>query len=218
MTGITATPDGSDKHAAETLLTSWRVVYVLLAAVVLAVGSEWSHYLPYPWDLIAILWAPWAVAAFVGGRLNRPASWGAVTGIAVVGLGLVSNAAYRMIFYGPNSVRDLRADLAYWAVLTVLVGGLLGAAGAMSRREDAAGAIGWSIGVAVVLAEVARIIVVPREGIPDVVATVDVAIGAAMSFLAVRRAPAWIFLGLTAVITCAVAGLLPLVRQLFPVF
>jgi hypothetical protein len=69
------------------------------------------------------------------GYLCRRAASGALCGIAVLAVGLVSQLGYKTAVYGHNSVRPELEVAAYWAVLAICLGAVMGIAGVLSHTD-----------------------------------------------------------------------------------
>ncbi len=193
------------------------LVIAVPTALALGIVAELAGYLPYPWNLVSIMGGPWMAAAFLCGRSITQKPWfGALAGVLVIGLGLISDAVFKRMAYGPNSVRVLSEEAPYWIILAIPLGAVLGGAGSGSRRERGyLGAVCWGVGLGLILAE--TIVLIGRgQGNPPIVTLIDIGILALMAFLGSLWSRPQVFLPVAAVIGFTLAAAWPIARRVFP--
>ena len=189
--------------------TPWLVAaVVVVVGAVLGISSELAGDLPRPWYFAAQLGAPWLVAAFLVARACRRPWTGALVGVAVVGTGLLVVAIHRTLAFGSHYRAG--GDLIAWAVVAVVMGSVLGAAGAGTHDgRPNVRAFAWSIPVAVALVESA--LTFARWSSVGVSA-VDLVLAAAVFALGARRSsPARLLLATG--ITLAASAVLALLAR-----
>ena len=193
------------------------LVIAVPTALALGIGAELAGYLPYPWNLVSIMGGPWMAAAFLCGRsITRKPWFGALAGVLVIGLGLITDAVFKRLAYGPNSVRVLSEEVPYWIALAIPLGAVLGGVGSGSRREQGSmGAACWGVVLGLILAE--TIVLIGRgQGNPPTVALIDIGLMGVMAFLGSRWSRPQVFLPVAAVIGLTLAAAWPIARRVFP--
>lgn len=137
------------------------------------------------WRLPAVLLnagATWAALAFLCGYLARRTGWAMVAGAVGLISAVVSYYAFGSVF-GDRigvDVGNLLGALRYWLVGGLIVGPLLGLAGALARRP---GALGFVAALTVPVGTLAELFLVRRLG-PQVFAE-DAIYGTGVSILAI---------------------------------
>jgi Family of unknown function (DUF6518) len=140
VTTVTSTPvDVSPDPSSEVASRSEHLLavpFVIVVGIFLGIPvAELAGFLPPPWHLFAQLATPWLVASFFAGYLSRRMPGGALSGISILIVGLVSQVAYKTVVYGGNSVRPEQEVAIYWALLAICLGAAMGAAGVVARSD-----------------------------------------------------------------------------------